>query len=84
MQVLGRVGPRKKPALPYPPPAIDRVRALIRIQRAYKELLAATGELAAIDAEFARAGKPQAQSLTPELVEAVFRPHLDRITGKFR
>jgi hypothetical protein len=46
--------------------------------------LAATAELAAIDRDFARAGRPQAQSLVPELVAAILGPHLDRITGKYR
>jgi len=72
-----------KPApLPYPPPAIDRVRALIRIQKAYDELLSAVAALTELDRAVLRAGGiPQPTMITAQ-VEAVLRPHINRVMGK--
>jgi len=72
-----------KPAhRPYPPPAIDRVRALIRIEKVYTELLSAVTELAEIERAIIKAGGIPRPTVIPEQVEAVLGPHIARACGK--
>jgi hypothetical protein len=62
-----------------PPPKIQRVRALNRIKAAYEQLLAATAELAEIDAEVLKTGGHPPQTLIPAQIRAALLPHLHRI-----